>query len=93
MTNNETPVLDASTETTLAPVWKNLIFLKDGRTLFGFHSFPSAAEAAAAHPLADKLFRGYLSISNDYRIIDCSGRHLYYVRDYSHAIPMPVPAA
>ena len=93
MTDNQTPVLEVSTETAIAPVWKNLIFLKDGRTLFGFHVFPSAEAAAATHPVAEELLRGWLAISNDYRIVDRAGRLLYYVRDYSHSIPMPVRAA
>ena len=94
MTDNQTPVLEVSTETAIAPVWKNLIFLKDGRTLFGVHVFPSAEEAAATHPRTEELFRESLAISNDYRVVErATGRHLYYVRDYSHAIPMPVRAA
>ena len=78
-------------EPIVAPVWKNLIFLKDGRTLFGHYTFRSAEEAAAAHPVAEAFFAECLALSRDHRIVERgTGRHLYYVREYSHAIPVPV---
>lgn len=80
-------VLDAPAN---APLWRNLIFLRNGKTLWGYHTFTSEAAARAVIPEAEKLFAGYLAISRKYRIVRSDTEaFLYYARDYLYSIPMP----
>lgn len=90
-TTLEAPHADA--EPVTAPLWKNLIFLKDGHIVMGAHTFASEAEARAAIAEGEPEIARLLSISARYRVVrKGTGVHLYFCREYSHAIPVPVGA-
>lgn len=71
-------------------VWKNLMFLKDGRSLLGYHTFPTEDAARAVHAAGATVLRDMVLIHHDFRIINTAGKHLYYAREYSHSIPIQV---
>ncbi len=86
----DTTDLDDDLALITAPLWKNLIFLKSGRSLFGFHTFASRDAAAAAIPPSLAILRRYVAIHPNFSVIDRAGRHQYFCREVSHAIPVPV---
>jgi hypothetical protein len=86
MADENKTTLELDDDLSRVHLWKNLIFLRDGRSVLGYHIFATKEEAAqgcrdgetwiAAHP--------------GWRVI-CphSGEHLYSSNNYSHCIQVP----
>lgn len=76
-------------EPTTAPLWRNRIYLKDGRSLHGYHFFTCRENAAAAIPPSEDLMRQWAPQGHQGVIERATGRYVFFFRDYSHAIPEP----
>lgn len=73
-----------------APLWKNLLFMKNGRTVWAAQVHQTEAEARAAIPFGEAELARQLAKQPTTRVV-CgkTKRHLFYAREYSHAIPLP----
>jgi hypothetical protein len=73
-----------------AAAWKNLMFMKDGRTILGFHVHPTESAAReAAHAGRVELDRLASRNLAERVVKKGTGEHLYFCREYSHSIPVP----
>jgi hypothetical protein len=77
--------IDTDNDLLLARRWKNLIFLKDGRTVLGYHEFSTEAEAAQGCRAGEEL----LKANPDWRIVSRGGSALYFASEYSHCVQVP----
>lgn len=71
--------------------WKNLIFLKNGKTLWGAHTFSTREAATVACIAGDAELRRLVALHPTGHVISRkqNGAHLFFFREFSHAIPMP----
>ena len=74
-----------------APGWKNIIFLKSGKTFYGCNVHPSEQAARAVMKNWEEHMRRlyFQRPMGDYAIIDEQGNRLYMYSQYSHAIQIP----
>jgi hypothetical protein len=87
----QTATLEVLDRQETPPNWKCLLFMKDGRSHLGFHIHPSLEAATEAIAAGEVVLTLLLIKCENYRIVEKgTRRHLYYCRDYSHAIPIPV---
>lgn len=72
--------------------WRNLLFMKDGRTVLGAHVFSTEEQAAEAAKEGAIYLASLVALNSRFRIITKAGKHLYYCCEYSHSIQIPVTA-
>lgn len=91
MTNQGT--IDRQVESDITkdvPVWKNLLFMKSGRTVPAAQVHSTEAEARAAIVTGEAELTQMLAKNPLMRVVCGKTRqHLFYVWEYSHAIPLP----
>jgi hypothetical protein len=81
-------IADQTLDSDLSAVrlWKNLIFLRDGRSVLGYHVFDTEADAA----LAAREGEIWIERHRNWRVVRRGGEHLYFANEYSHSVPIPV---
>ena len=87
---HSTPDGDVGVLQAPAACWKNLLFMRDGRSVFGFHSFSTEIAARDAIAEGEALFAEMMVVYRDVLVFNVGKeRLLYLASEYSHAIPMP----
>lgn len=73
-----------------ASAWKNLMFMKDGRSVLGFHVHSSEAAAHEAAETGGLVLNQLMGQHPDHRVVKKgTNEHLFYCHEYSHSIPVP----
>jgi len=74
-----------------APAWKNLIFLRNGKSLLGRHVFASKELAEDACAAGAREMARLVTIHPQMQVVKKeTGEHLYYCHEVSHAMPIPI---
>jgi len=85
---------DAEDEAITAPAWKNLLFLKDGRSVPGARTFSTPEAAYAAAVAGDASIKRMLDAGRRVLVV-CrrTGQPLYRISEYAYCIQVPWSAA
>lgn len=85
---------DADDEAITAPVWKNLLFLNDGRSVPGARTFATQEAAYAAAVAGEASIKQMLQANRNVVVI-ChrTGQRLYHISEYAYCIQVPWAAA